>query len=140
LPFFSLNITLFSHFSCVLQDTTGACVNRVPEEGASWCMEDEPEAYCEGHFAANASCSSLGYSYFCTMEDMLASVGKNAYFTSRYLNNPQCDPNAGGGPGTRIPTLPPSLLAIQYRTRPPDRALASVQPPEMPVIHPPSAL
>lgn len=83
---------------CSTADTTGACVSS--DEGNTFCFEDREDFACSGAFKANASCSSVGYPYFCTAEDMKASGARQTYFVERYLDNAACNPSGSGGTGS----------------------------------------
>lgn len=96
-------VSIAALVACEEEQATGACITRSAEDGTSWCFEDQTKSYCSPagyEFTPNATCSSVGYPHFCTQEDMRASGARTVYAISRYLNNAECNPNAGGGGGT----------------------------------------
>jgi len=94
---FSVVIVLVALAGCT-EGETGACISR---DGANtYCFEDEEDFVCDGadqSFSPGKSCSAVGYSYFCTAEDMKASGSETVYAVSRYLDNSACNPGGGGG-------------------------------------------
>ena len=112
LPTFLLATASLSAFlsGCLIPtpDLGGACITHDLDDDGWWCDdEDESEEYCNDSWAAEMeaygiyndyefyaglTCDDLGYSYWCTSDDMAASGSSVAYLEPRYLSNPECNP------------------------------------------------